>query len=295
MYGLEAAATGGFSIALAVGMITGMLGVGGGFLLIPGLIVLLGTPGPTAVGTGMATILVTTSFAILNRRRTGTIDVRLAVTISAGGVLGIAIGLYFLEALKNSAPIVINGRKLEAVEYILMCAFAVFLLAIAGYLSFDHLRTRGKSPRKRVGLLAAVRVPPYAYYHSLEQPRLSVIALVLLGVGSGVLTGLMGVGGGIIFLPALIYLVGQRAAKAAGTSLMIVWISSLVAVALNTKHGNIDLGLWAVMTAGGSTGAFLGTRLGLKADDAKLRVYFIYVVLGAFMLVCCKVADLTFG
>ncbi len=258
MHGLETAAAGGFSIALIVGVLTGMFGIGGGFLLTPALIILLDTPGPTAVGTGMATILVTTSFAMLNRRRTGTIDVRLALTISAGGVLGVSIGLHLLETLKKSAPLVINGREIQAVEYILMCAFAVFLLAIAGQLSLDQLRTRGKPPQKRVGLLAAVKIPPYFFYQSLEQPHLSVVSLVLLGVGAGVLTGLMGVGGGIILLPALIYLVGQRTTKAVGTSLLIVWISSIIAVALNTKHGNIDLHLWAVMTIGGSIGALLG-------------------------------------
>ena len=294
MHGIETAAPGGFLIALLVGLLTGMFGIGGGFLLTPALIVLLGTPGPTAVGTGMATVLATSSFAILKRGGTGTIDVRLAVTIAAGGILGIGIGLHFLETLKHSAPLVINGRELETVDYVLMCAFAVLLLSIAGHLCLDHFRTRGQSPRQRVGLLAAVKVPPYSCYQSLEQPCLSVISLILLGVGVGVLTGLMGVGGGIILLPALIYLVGQRAAKAAGTSLLIVWVSSLIAVVLNTKYGNVNLPLWAVMTAGGLIGVSLGTKIGLKAEEVKLRVYFIYVVLGALGLVCYKVVDLTF-
>jgi len=295
MHGLETAAAGGFVIALLVGLLTGMFGIGGGFLMTPALIVLLGIPGPTAIGTGMATVLVTSSFAMLNRRRTGTIDVRLALTIITGSILGIGIGLHFLETLKHSGPIMINGRERETVEYVLMCAFAVLLLSIAGYLRFDHFRTRGQSPQKRVGLLAAVRVPPYSCYQSLEQPRLSVVSLILLGMGVGVLTGLMGIGGGIVVLPALMYLVGQRAPKAAGTSLLIVWASSLIAVALNTKYGNVHLPLWAVMTAGGSIGAFWGTRIGLKVEEVKLHVYLTYVVLGAFLLVCYKIIDLTFG
>ncbi len=295
MHGLETVAVGGFLISLFVGLLTGVFGIGGGFFMIPALIVLLGVPGPLAVGTGMAAVLATSSFAMLNRRRTGTIDVRLAVTIVAGGVLGIGIGLHFLEALKHSAPLVINGRELEAVDYLLMCAFALILLSIAGYLCLDHFRTRRQSPQKRVGLLAAVKVPPYSCYQSLEHPRLSVISLILLGMGVGALTGLTGVGGGIILLPSLIYLVGQPAAKAAGTSLLIVCMSSLVAVALNTKYGNVHLLLGAVMTAGGLIGAYLGTKIGLRTQEVKLRAYFIYVVLGAFLLVCYEILDLTFG
>ena len=295
MHGLGTAAAGGFSVALLVGLLTGMFGIGGGFFMTPALIVLLGMPGPTAVGTGMATVLVTSSFAMFKRWRTGTIDVRLAVTIGTGGILGIGIGLHFLEALKRSAPLVINGHRLEAVDFTLMAAFAVLLVSIAGYVCFDHFRTRGQSGQKRVGLLAAVKIPPYFCYQSLEQPRLSVVSLVLLGAGIGVLTGLMGVGGGILLLPALMYLVGQGVAKAAGTSLLIVWVSSLTAVALNAKYGNIDLPLWAVMAAGGLIGAFLGTRIGLKAEEVKLRICFFCVVLGAFLLVCYKMVDLTFG
>ncbi len=295
MPGLETIASGAFLIALFVGLLTGMLGIGGGFLMTPALIIFLGVPGPTAIGTGMATILATSSFAMLKRRRTGTIDVKLSFSIIAGGLLGIGVGIHLLEILKHSAHVVINGHELEAVEYVLMWAFAVLLLSIAGYLCFDHFQTRGQTLQKRVGLLAAVKVPPYSYYDSLEQPRLSVSSLILLGLGVGVLTGLMGVSGGIFLLPALIYLVGQRATKAAGTSLLIVWVSSLVAVALNMKYGNIHLLLWAVMTVGGMIGVFFGTRIGLKAEESKLRACFIYVVLGAFLLVCYKIVALTFG
>lgn len=148
----------------------------------------------------------------------------------------------------------------------------------------DEIIIRVRHPEGRLMRSVLVNAEPHADYQSLEQPQMSVFALLMLGIGAGVLTGLMGVGGGILFLPALMYLVGQRAAKAAGTSLMIVWISSLAAAVLNTKHGNIDVGLWAAMTVGGATGAFIGTRLGLKADDARLRVYFLCVVLGALVL-----------
>jgi len=285
---------GGFFIAMFVGLLTGIFGVGGGFLMTPALIIILGVPGGTAVGTGLATILVTSSFAVLGRRRTGTVDVKLGLTIAGGGVLGVAVGFSALEWLKRAEPIVINGREIDTVKYVLLCAFGVLLALIAGYLWLDYRRTGGRPPEKRVGLLARVKLPPYGCYRSLEEPRLSVIALVLLGMSVGILTGLMGVGGGIILLPALIYLVGQRVVRAAGTSLLIVWLSSLIAAVLNSGFGNIDVQLWVIMTLGGLIGVHFGTKIGLKATEPGLHLHFIYVVAAGLLLIGYKVVSMTF-
>ena len=100
--------------------------------------------------------------------------------------------------------------------------FAILLTAIAIYLAFDYKRNQGRAPEKRVGLLAKFELPPYFYFNSLEEPKLSVLPLVLIGLVIGLLTGLMGISG-VILLPVLVYLVGQRTVKAAGTCLLLVW------------------------------------------------------------------------
>ncbi|MBN1380119.1 MAG: sulfite exporter TauE/SafE family protein [Deltaproteobacteria bacterium] len=286
---------GAFAIAFVIGMLMGIFGVGGGFMMTPALMVMLGVPGPIAVGTDVAAILVNSSFALFRRRNTQTVDVKLAVTIAVGSIIGVWIGVALLVYLKHMSPLIINGREVAAVQYLLLWAFIVLLTCIAGYLWSDYRRSSGVAPIKRVGLLVKWTLPPYGRFDSLEEPKLSMSALVLLGIVVGFTTGLMGVGGGVIYLPALVYLVGQRTVKASGTSLLLVWISSLMAVFLNLRAGNIHLILFLALIGGGLCGTFLGTKIGLKMTGPKIRQYFVYVLIAAILLVVYEVLRLTFS
>ena len=285
---------GGFLIAIGVGVLTGIFGVGGGFLLTPALMIILGLPGPTVVGTGLAMMLVNSSFGIINRRGTGTVDMKIALSIGGGSLVGVMVGSWLLESLKRLPPTIINGRELVTVQFALLCAFLAILVWVAGFMMYDYSRSSGQTSTKRVGLLARVRIPPYGQFASLEHPEFSITALVLLGTLTGFLTGLMGIGGGVVLLPALIYLVGLRTQKAAGTSLMLVWLSSLLAVISHIINRNIHWWLWVLLVAGGLIGTFLGTKIGLKIDGPKLRLYFVFVVLATVLLVGYKVVGLIF-
>jgi hypothetical protein len=286
---------GGFGIAFAVGLLTGIFGVGGGFLMTPALMVILGVPGPIAVGTDLAAIWVNSSYALFQRRNTATVDLKLAVPVAIGSLAGVWLGVSLLVYLKHLPPFFINGRDIVAVQYVLLSAFTVLLFVIAVFMGIDYRRTGGVAPAKRVGLFAKIKLPPYGRFASLEEPTMSMAALGLLGGVVGFATGLMGIGGGVIYLPALVYLVGQRTSKAAGTSLLLVWISSLIAVVLNLRADNIHGLLFAALIAGGLLGAFLGTRIGLKMTGPKIRQYFIYVLVAAIGLVVYEVLRLTFG
>ena len=99
----------------------------------------------------------------------------------------------------------------------------------------------------------------------------------------------------VVLLPALIYLVGQRTVKAAGTSLLIVWVSAAMAVFLKAEHGSINYYLLITMILGGITGTYFGTKLGLKLPGAKLRLYFISVVVAAIGLIGWRIYMMTFG
>jgi uncharacterized membrane protein YfcA len=136
---------------------------------------------------------------------------------------------------------------------------------------------------------------PFGRFTSLEEPRLPIVPLVVMGMMVGILTGLMGDGGGVLWLRLLIYVVGQRSVKAAGTSLILVWIVSLFAVLLNYKYDNIDFALLGIMLIGGIGGTHVGTRIGLNSSGPKLRLYFIYVLIIAIILISCKVIQMTFG
>jgi uncharacterized membrane protein YfcA len=286
--------SGGFLLAIIVGMLTGIFGVGGGFLLTPGLMILLGVPAAISVGTGLATFFVNSSFGMFKRRGTGTVDIKIAITIAAGMIVGVMFGSTALEYFEHLPPLFINGREVVAVQFILLCAFLIVLVWVAGFMWSDYRRSGGQAPKERVGLLAKVKLPPYGQFKSLEQPKLSLAALVLLGLFTGFLTGLMGIGGGVVLLPALIYLVGQRTARAAGTSLMLVWCSSFIAVLTNIVNQNINWFLWIALVSGGLTGTYIGTKIGLKVAGPKLRMYFVYVILVAVIMVGYQIVKLIF-
>lgn len=98
----------------------------------------------------------------------------------------------------------------------------------------------------------------------------------------------------MILLPALIYMIGQQAPQAAGTSLMVVWFSTLVGVAGHIKSGNVNLSLLAAMLVGGLIGIHYGTVIGLKIHYHKLRFYFSFVVIAAIIIISCKIIYVTF-
>ena len=287
---------GGLLIALGVGFLTGLFGVGGGFMMTPALMIFLSVPGPTAVGTDIAVIFVSSSFGLWQRRGTSTVDVKLGLTIAVGCVLGVCIGLTLLELLKGMPCLIINGRELVAVQFILFCCFIVLLSGVGIYMFIDTCHhKKNHSAQGQRGWFSRIHIPPYGHFALLDPSQRSLVPLVLLGLIVGILTGLMGIGGGVILLPALVYLVGMQMVKAAGTSLLLVWISILVGVILNVKHGDINFGLWAAMIVGGVTRTFVGTKIGLKASGSKLRMGFVYVVFAAVVITVSKLAVMVFG
>jgi uncharacterized membrane protein YfcA len=288
---------GAFLLALFVGGLTGIFGVGGGFLMTPCLVIFLKVPSAVAVGTDLLVILATSSVGLLRRLGTRTVDHKLAVISSVGSVVGVLIGQQLLQYLKVLPPIRLAGKEQNALEYILLWMFLIFLCWVVGLLYFDYRRSRetGAIPHERFPLFSRIPIGPRVKFSTVEAGALSLPALLALGGGIGVLIGLLGVGGGVLWLPALFYLVGQRTSAAAGTSLMIVWISAMVGSSLNVSHGNVDWRLCGVMLAGGVLGSWYGTHVGLRLAGARMKYYFIYVVLAAVTIVAVRVGSMTLG
>jgi len=285
---------GGSAIALFVGFLTGIFGVGGGFLMTPALMVLLDLPGNVTVGTSLATIVANSSYGMLKRRGSGTIDVKLALTIACGSIIGVLAGLAIMELLKKAPPLVILGKEQATIQYILLCLYMPLLVSIALVVILDLRKNSAGKAAKRIGLFSKVKLPPFAHFSSLDNQKLSLAPIVGLGLVVGFLTALMGVGGGVIILPGLIYLVGQRPVKAAGTSLLLVWLSSAISVAGHISAGNINWPLLGCMLVGGIIGTNFGTIVGLKLPGSKIRFYFAFVVILAIAMVAFKLANITF-
>ncbi len=285
---------GGLLIALVVGFLTGIFGIGGGFLTTPALIIFLGIPAPIAIGTDLTMIFVTSSFGIFERRGSGTVDVKLAMVLGFTSAFGALFGVKIIEILKDAGPLIIAGKEQPAVQYIVLWAFVVLMMGVCAFMLFDYSKHRGRSPEIRVGLLSKIKIPPYMEFPLLEKPRLPLIMLLLLAIVTGVLQGFLGIGGGILWLPVLVYLVGHRIIRAAGTSLVVVWISALFASSAHITQGNINVLLLAVMVVGGLLGVHYGTKLGLKLAGPKLRLYFIYVLIVAIAIIAYELFTMIF-
>ena len=278
-------------IALLVGLLTGVFGVGGGFLMTPALIILVAIPGPMAVGTGLVNFCANSTLGIIKRRGSGTVAPKIALLVGIGSMVGVMIGSWILESLNKLPPITLMGREQSPLELVLMVVFLLLLTGIAIFMYWDvrYAARLRNDDEPQVGLLARVKLPPYGHFQILDEPRLSITALFLFGVLGGILTGLLGIGGGVIMLPALIYLVGLHTHKAAGTSLLLVWIASFAGAVNNLFIGNVHWILLLILLAGGMLGTWIGTHIAMHISSHNTRKYFIFVLLLAILLVAGRI------
>ena len=282
---------GALLIGAGIGVLTGLFGVGGGFLITPLLNVVLGIPMPIAVGTGAVQILGVSISGLYQRRAEGRTDYKLAVVLFGGNFVGVRLGAAALTALSGLGTWEIRGAAVAAVDLIVLGIFLVLLGGIAGWLWYDTSRN-SQPPAKRVGLFAHVKLPPYTQFDSLEQPTLSIVVISYFGVIIGFLTGLLGIGGGVVMLPALVYLIGMRTHAASATSLALIWLSSFVAVITHASLGNIDLALAIPLLVGGTLGLQVGARLCTRLIGPRIRRYFTFVVLAAMLMVLVKLVTI---
>ena len=274
-------------IALFVGLLTGIFGVGGGFLMTPALIILIAIPGPVAVGTGLVNFFANSSLGIAKRWGSGTIAPKIAALVGGGSMVGVMIGSWILESLNKLPNVTVRGHEQSLLEIVLMLVFLLLLSGIAIFMFWDvRCAARLRSEEEyQVGILARIKLPPYGHFQTLDEPRMSMPALFLFGTLGGILTGLLGIGGGVIMLPALIYLVGLHTHKAAGTSLLLVWIASLAGAVNNLFIGNVHWILLIILLVGGMLGTWIGTHIAMFISGKNTRQYFIYVLALAILLV----------
>jgi uncharacterized membrane protein YfcA len=229
-------------VGLAAGFLSGLFGVGGGILLVPGLVMVLGFEQRRAHGTSLAAVLPIAISSTLGYWIEDKIDWPVAACLVVGALAGAVLGIKLLHALPHRT---------------LAIAFIVLLVATAVRLLVDNSEATGR-------------------------PGLSVaggIALVLIGVVSGILAGLLGVGGGIIMVPVMVVLFGIPAAVAKGTSLAVIVPTSIMGTWRNRKKRNADLKVAAVVGLAGVASAFLGTKLSVRMSETLSNVLFSILLL----------------
>ncbi|MEX3314568.1 sulfite exporter TauE/SafE family protein [Sulfitobacter sp. PS-8MA] len=262
-----------------VGILSGMFGVGGGFLITP-LLFFVGIPPAVAVATSTNQIVASSFSALLAHLKRKTVDFRMGWVLLAGGLIGSGLGMMVFNYLKS----------LGQVDLLVTLCYVIFLGIIGGLMFFESLRairrTRkgGRVKRKKHywvhGLPLKMRFRVSGLY-------ISVIPPVMVGAAVGVLSAIMGVGGGFIMVPAMIYLLGMPTKVVIGTSLLqIIFVTGFTTMLHATTNQTVDIVLAVLLLVGGVLGAQLGTRIGLRMQAEQLRILLALLVLA----VCGKLA-----
>ncbi|MEE4348443.1 MAG: sulfite exporter TauE/SafE family protein [Paracoccaceae bacterium] len=269
-----------------VGVLSGMFGVGGGFLMTP-LLFFIGIPPAVAVATGTNQIVASSFSGVLAHLRRKTVDLRMGTVLLGGGMIGAGMGVMIFNYLK----------ALGQVD-LLVTLFYVFFLGIIGTLMFveslNAIRKARKARKAGSGSSSAkrrhrnwVHVLPFKMRFRTSGLYISVIPPVLIGVSVGVLTAIMGVGGGFIMVPAMIYLLGMPTKVVIGTSLFqIIFVTAFTMMLHAITNQTVDVILGVLLLLGGVIGAQVGARIGVKLRAEQLRILLAILVLA----VCGKLA-----
>jgi uncharacterized protein len=275
----------------AVGIVAGVFGVGGGFLLVPVLNVLLGVPIEFAVGAGACQALGPATTSLLYRGVDRHV-LRFPLVMLGGLVAGVVAGgmtLDWASHLVQPASSVPGAPRF--VERLVLWVYLALLLGLGLFATWESWRTSRGNPFSR-GWLRAIALPPYARFPEMALPRLSIPVLAWFGLGVGFVSGLIGISGGLLLLPGLVYLFGVPAQESVRCSLVVVWLVSAQATGLHAWNGFVDLWLVSALLLGGTIGARLGSEAGSRLGGARLRQRFGWLLLGAAAMVVWKMAQI---
>lgn len=270
----------------AVGFLSGLFGVGGGFLMTP-LLIFIGVPPAVAVGTEANQIVASSVSGVLAHWRRGNVDVKMGLILLVGGLVGSFLGVILFKFL----------RSLGQIDLAISLSYVVFLGIIGGLMFLESVNAMFKTRRARSAGAAAAPVRRGGHRHTwihglpfkmrFRKSKLYISAILPFGVGAlvGVLAAIMGVGGGFVMVPAMIYLLGMPTQVVVGTSLFqIIFVTANTTFLQATMNQTVDVVLALLLLTGAVIGAQLGAKAGAKLKGEQLRVLLALMVL----LVCAK-------
>ena len=274
------------SIGGVVGFLSGMFGVGGGFLMTP-LLIFMGVPSAIAVGTQANQLVAASVSGMVAHWRRGNVDLRMGLILLIGGTVGSFIGSWIFAWL----------NKLGQVDLLVGLSYVIFLGAIGGLMMLEAIRTilhnrkiaGGWTPPRPQRRKKRTWVQKFPLRMGFRKSRLyiSIIPPLIIGFVVGIMSAIMGVGGGFIVLPAMIYILNMPTSLVIGTSLFqISVIMSLTTVLHSATNQSVDVVLALLLLVGSVIGAQFGTRVGEKLKGEQLRGLLAFMVL----LVCIRMA-----
>ena len=264
-----------------VGVLSGMFGVGGGFLMTP-LLFFIGIPPAVAVATEANQIVASSFSGVLAHFKRKTVDLKMGTVLLIGGLIGAAIGVQVFAML----------RAMGQVDLLVKLCYVVFLGAIGSLMFTESLRAirRSRGPHARPAPRRQhswVHGLPFKMKFRTSGLYISAIPPLVVGALVGILAAIMGVGGGFVMVPAMIYLLGMPTKVVVGTSLFqIIFVTGFTTLMHATTNYTVDMALAVLLLIGGVVGAQIGTRIGVKMKAEQLRILLAIMVLG----VCLKLA-----
>ena len=268
-------------IGMVVGALSGLFGVGGGFLMTP-LLIFLGIPPVVAVGSEAPHVLASSVSGVIAHWRKRNVDFKMGFFLLSGGVIGSTLGVNLFKLLKTYGQI----------DIVIQFLFIIFLGFIGMSMAFESAKTTIKNYRTTSAI--RTKLHQHSWIHGLpfklrfhrSKLYISAIPPILIGFFVGVLSAMMGVGGGFIMIPAMVYILGMSTNVVVGTSLFqIIFVTANSTFFQSYLNQTVDIVLSALMILGGVIGAQLGVRLGSQLKAEYLRGILAILVL----LVCAKI------
>lgn len=263
------------AMGAAVGFLSGMFGVGGGFLITP-LLIFYSIPPAVAVATGANQVIASSFSGALAHFKRGTVDLKLGLVLLAGGIVGSTAGIAVFTLL----------RAIGQLDLIVSLSYVVFLGIVGGLMLYESVRA---VRRARQGQMVTLKKPgQHNWVHRLPMKmrfrtsKLYVSVIPVLGIGAfiGLLSAIMGVGGGFIMVPAMIYLLKVPTKVVIGTSLFqIVFVTAYTTILQATFNQTVDIVLALLLMLGGVAGAQYGAKAGQKLRGEELRALLALLVL----------------
>jgi uncharacterized membrane protein YfcA len=269
-----------------VGFLSGLFGVGGGFLMTP-LLIMVGIPSTVAAATDSNQIVAASTSGTFAHYRLGNVDFKMGFLLLIGGVLGGTVGVQFIKIL----------RAMGNADFVIKVTYVIMLGVIGGYMFVESLQSmrkvapeeiRPREPQKPSVYARLVQSLPWQMRFEKSGVTLSPIMPLVLGVFVGILAAIMGVGGGFIMVPVMVYMLRMPMHVVVGTSLFQILFTCInVTFMQAVSNHTVDLVLAIILLIGSTLGAQFGVKVSrrLKADQLKILLASIVLLVMVQMLV----------